>query len=136
MTSPVPEAFRALRNALTLRPSPARRIVVTAAEAGTPTAETAAGLAQALAEGGNEVVTLDGADFMARLGDEGLQKAAYLVIEAGPVTVLSDTLVVAAHADAVLLVLQAGHSGREAGTKAVSLLKQVNAPLVGAVLAR
>ena len=136
MTGPLTEPFRLLHTALALRTdTPPRRIAVTSAEPGAPAAETAAGLAQALADEGGQVITLDGADFIARLGDEDLQKAAYVVIAAPSVTTSSDALVVAAHADAVVLVVQAGRSGREAGRRAVALLKQVNAPLVGAVLA-
>ena len=194
MTSPVTEAYRALRATLTLPSgSSPRRIAVTAAEAGAPTPETVAELCRSLALAGGRVVALDcdlrdpalhvafglnnetgltdllrdgsppplrpvstgagelhllaagpvgddaseliASDRFARLLDDLLEKADYLVMSAPAVAVSTDALLVAGRADAVLLVIQAGRSGREAGQRAVSLLKQVNAPLVGAVLA-
>lgn len=195
MTSPAPEAFRALRTALTLlaESPPPRRIAVTAAEAGAPTPDVVGELARALALSGGRVVALDcdlrapalhrlfglsnedgladllrndfmpslrpvpttagelhllaagpsaddateliASDRFARLLDDLLEKADYIVMNTPAVAAATDALIIAGRADAVLLVLQAGRSGREAGQRAVSLLKQVNAPLVGAVLA-
>lgn len=67
--------------------------------------------------------------------DDLLEKADYLVLSAPAVTASADAALVATRADAVLLVLEAGRSDAEAARRAVMLLKQVNAPLVGAVLA-
>ncbi len=64
-----------------------------------------------------------------------LETADHVVLSGPPVTEAADAAVVAARADAVLLVLQAGRTSRQTAQRAVTLLKQVKAPLIGAVLA-
>lgn len=63
-----------------------------------------------------------------------LERADHLLLNTPPVTEASEAAVVAAQSDAVLLVIRAAQTNREAGRRAVALLRHVDAPLLGAVL--
>lgn len=75
-----------------------------------------------------------GSDRFRAILDLLLEEADHLLLNTPPVTDASEAAVVAARSDAVLLVVQAAHTSREAGRRAVALLRQVDAPLLGAVL--
>src|SRR5215213_1650129 len=57
-----------------------------------------------------------------------------VLIDAPPVLPVTDALVLSGRVDATLLVAVAGATTRKEGARAVELLRQVDAPLVGAVL--
>ena len=62
--------------------------------------------------------------------------ADLVVIDSPPVLAVSDPLVLSAVADGVILVASVGNSDRNQIAKAVSQLRQVDSPLIGAVLNR
>lgn len=64
------------------------------------------------------------------------EKGAAVIVDTAPLLAVSDGLVVAAIAKAVVLVTSARDGKRKRIRRAVSLLQQSNAPLVGAVLNR
>jgi capsular exopolysaccharide synthesis family protein len=57
-----------------------------------------------------------------------------VIVDSPPVGVVADAVVVATHADGTLLVLRAGRTSREVARQAVRQLRDVNAPIFGAVL--
>lgn len=57
-----------------------------------------------------------------------------LLIDCPPVLPVSDALIISRHVDATILVATAGRTRRKEVQRAVELLRQVDAPLVGAVL--
>jgi non-specific protein-tyrosine kinase len=57
-----------------------------------------------------------------------------VLIDAPPVLPVTDALVLSGRVDATLLVAVAGATTRKEAARAVELLRQVDAPLVGAVL--
>lgn len=59
-----------------------------------------------------------------------------VVVDSPPVTVVSDTAVLASRADGVLIVLSADRSRRDLARNALAALDQVNARVLGAVLNR
>lgn len=66
----------------------------------------------------------------ASLKDQG----ALLLIDSPPILPVTDALVLSRHVDATLLVSVAGETTRKQVSRAAELLRQVGAPLVGAVL--
>jgi non-specific protein-tyrosine kinase len=58
----------------------------------------------------------------------------FVLIDAPPVLPVTDALVLSGRVDATLLVAVAGATTRKEAARAVELLRQVDAPLVGAVL--
>jgi Mrp family chromosome partitioning ATPase len=57
-----------------------------------------------------------------------------VLIDSPPILPVTDALVLSGHVDATLLVAITGSTTRKEATRAVELLRQVDAPLVGAVL--
>jgi capsular exopolysaccharide synthesis family protein len=57
-----------------------------------------------------------------------------VLIDSPPVLPVSDSLVIAGLADAILVVAKAGQTRKKALHRSIELLRQVEAPLVGAVL--
>ncbi|HYD42336.1 MAG TPA: polysaccharide biosynthesis tyrosine autokinase [Anaeromyxobacter sp.] len=57
-----------------------------------------------------------------------------LIIDSPPVGVVADAVVVSTQVDGCLVVLKAGRTSRDAARHAVKQLRDVNAPLLGAVL--
>ncbi|MGH9243374.1 MAG: polysaccharide biosynthesis tyrosine autokinase [Acidimicrobiales bacterium] len=57
-----------------------------------------------------------------------------VLLDCPPVLPVTDALVLAREADATLLVVAARQTSRRATTRAIDLLRQVNAPLVGTIL--
>lgn len=57
-----------------------------------------------------------------------------MIVDSPPVLAVSDAMALARIVDATILVARAGQSSRRAIQRAVSSLRQVNAPIVGAVL--
>jgi non-specific protein-tyrosine kinase len=62
--------------------------------------------------------------------------ADLVVIDSPPVLAVSDPLVLSSVADGVILVASVGNSDRNQIAKALSQLRQVDSPLIGAVLNR
>ncbi|MBI4496505.1 MAG: CpsD/CapB family tyrosine-protein kinase [Chloroflexi bacterium] len=62
------------------------------------------------------------------------EEAQYVLFDAPPVVAVTDAAVLATRMEGVLLVVQAGHTKRDAAQKAKALLEKVNAPLLGVVL--
>ena len=64
-----------------------------------------------------------------------LQAEAYIVlVDSPPVLPVTDALVLSGRVDATLLVWVAGATARKDAARAVELLQQIDAPLVGTVL--
>jgi capsular exopolysaccharide synthesis family protein len=63
-------------------------------------------------------------------------RADIIVVDSPPVTALSDAAVLATQTDGVLLVLDAGKTGRELAKRAVEALGRVNARVIGVLLNR
>jgi len=63
-------------------------------------------------------------------------KADIVLLDSPPAVVLSDTAIVASQVDGTLLVLNAGTTRREFTRRAIAVLRQVNARIIGAVLNR
>src|SRR5581483_4629837 len=61
-------------------------------------------------------------------------QADVVIIDSAPVLPVTDAAVLSTHADAVLLVASAGKSKRRDLVRAIELLSQINAPVVGTVL--
>jgi len=57
-----------------------------------------------------------------------------VIVDSPPVGVVADAVVMATHVDGTLLVLKAGRTSREVARQAVRQLRDVNAPIFGAVL--
>jgi receptor protein-tyrosine kinase len=62
------------------------------------------------------------------------ERFAHIVIDSPPMLGVSDTLVLAARVEGVILVLRHGHTGRDAAQRAVQMLGSVRAHLLGVVL--
>ncbi len=62
------------------------------------------------------------------------EAATFVIIDAPPVTAVSDALAIAAIADGTLLVVRAGHTRRPAAQRAKEELERVGATLLGVVL--
>jgi non-specific protein-tyrosine kinase len=58
----------------------------------------------------------------------------FLLIDSPPVLPVTDALVLSKRVDATLLVCASGSTGRKELSRAVEVLRQVDAPLIGAVL--
>ncbi|MEZ4559111.1 MAG: CpsD/CapB family tyrosine-protein kinase [Caldilineaceae bacterium] len=63
-----------------------------------------------------------------------LNMADVVVIDSLPVTVVSDTAIIASMVDGVLLVLRAGHTRNDYAKRAMAVLHHVNARVLGFVL--
>jgi len=75
-----------------------------------------------------------GSQRMQELLAELAQQVEVVLIDSPPVLSVTDAAVLAQGVDGVLLVLEAGHTRREAARQAVERLRQVGANLVGVVL--
>jgi capsular exopolysaccharide synthesis family protein len=62
------------------------------------------------------------------------EAATFVIIDAPPVTAVSDALAIAAIADGTLLIVRAGHTRRPAAQRAKEGLERVGATLLGVVL--
>lgn len=62
------------------------------------------------------------------------EAAAFVIIDAPPVTAVADALALAAIADGTLLIVRAGHTRRPAAQRAKDQLERVGAHLLGVVL--
>ena len=62
--------------------------------------------------------------------------ADIVVVDSAPVLPVTDAAVLSTHADAILLVVSAGVDKRRDVVRAVEMLTQINAPIVGTVLNR
>ncbi len=62
------------------------------------------------------------------------EAATFVIIDAPPVTAVSDALAIAAIADGTLLVVRAGHTRRPAAQRAKEGLERVGATILGVVL--
>lgn len=71
---------------------------------------------------------------MKALLDHLVTEADLVLLDAPPVIVVTDAVVLAAKVDGVLLVVSAGQTRREHAQRARDLLAKVNARLIGAVL--
>lgn len=71
---------------------------------------------------------------MKALLDHLVAEADLVLLDAPPVIVVTDAVVLAAKVDGVLLVVSAGQTRREHAQRARDLLAKVNARLIGAVL--
>jgi len=71
---------------------------------------------------------------MKALLDQLVAEADLVLLDAPPVIVVTDAVVLASRVDGVLLVVSAGQTRREHAQRARDLLAKVNARLVGAVL--
>ena len=63
------------------------------------------------------------------------ETAAFVIIDAPPVTAVADALAIAAAADGTLLIIRAGQTRRPAAQRAKEQLQRVGARLLGVVLA-
>jgi Mrp family chromosome partitioning ATPase len=75
-----------------------------------------------------------GSQHMQELLHELAQQVDVVLIDSPPVLPVADATALAQAVDGVLLVLEAGHTRREAAWHAVESLRQVGANLVGVVL--
>jgi capsular exopolysaccharide synthesis family protein len=75
-----------------------------------------------------------GSQHMQKLLHELAQQVDVVLIDSPPVLPVADATALAQAVDGVLLVLEAGHTRREAARHAVESLRQVGATLVGVVL--
>jgi capsular exopolysaccharide synthesis family protein len=57
-----------------------------------------------------------------------------VIVDSPPVGVVADAVVISTHVDGALVVLKAGRTSREVARQAVRQLRDVNAPILGAVL--
>lgn len=71
---------------------------------------------------------------MKGLLEELAQEADLVIVDTPPVLAVADTTILAAGVDGVLLVVRAGHTGRQPARRALEALRQVNTPLLGVVL--
>ena len=62
------------------------------------------------------------------------EEADIVVIDSPPVTVVSDTAIIAGHADGVLLVMRSGHTREDFAERSLRILRQVDARVLGAIL--
>jgi capsular exopolysaccharide synthesis family protein len=83
----------------------------------------------------NPAELLSSADF-GKLLDQLLKKFDRIVIDSAPVNAVSDTLVLAPHANKTILVVRAGKTHRKAIERGVLLLRKSGAKLAGFVLNR
>jgi succinoglycan biosynthesis transport protein ExoP len=70
------------------------------------------------------------AELLARIQAEG----HFLLIDSPPVLPVSDALVLSKRVDGTLLVCSSGSTGRKELSRAVEMLRQVDAPIIGTVL--
>jgi len=71
---------------------------------------------------------------MKKLLEELGQEADMVIVDSPPVLAVADTTILAAGVDGVLLVVRAGHTGRQPARRALEALRQVSTPLLGVVL--
>jgi len=71
---------------------------------------------------------------MDALLEQLVEQADMVLLDAPPVTAVTDAALLATKVDGVLLVVRAGNTKRENAERAKSLLEKVNANVVGAVL--
>jgi len=69
-----------------------------------------------------------------RLLREMADKYDRVIIDSPPIGVVADAVVIATHVDGTLVVLKAGKTARDVAKHAIRQLKDVNAPILGAVL--
>ena len=62
--------------------------------------------------------------------------ADIVVVDSAPILPVTDAAVLSTHADAILLVVSAGVDKRRDVVRAVEMLTQISAPIVGTVLNR
>jgi capsular exopolysaccharide synthesis family protein len=74
------------------------------------------------------------ASSFARLIGEMASRFDRIIIDSPPVGVVADAIVIATNVDGTLMVLKAGHTARDIAAHAVRQLRDVNAPIFGAVL--
>ena len=79
------------------------------------------------------------AELLARIGIEGLVEEALqhfdrVVIDSAPIHAVSDTLLMVNQAQAVVLVVRACKTPKNAALRAAQMLQQADAPLAGVVL--
>ena len=71
---------------------------------------------------------------MKKFLDDLAQEADLVIIDSPPVLAVADTTILAAGVDGVLMVLKAGHTGRQTARRAVEALQQARTRLLGVVL--
>jgi capsular exopolysaccharide synthesis family protein len=71
---------------------------------------------------------------VAQLFKNMAEAADFVVIDSPPVLPVTDSLILSKYADAVILVTQAGHTGRREVTSAMEQLRRVGAPVIGTAL--
>lgn len=75
-----------------------------------------------------------GSDRMKHLIHEVRSKFAYVIFDSPPVMAVTDSIVLAANADGVVLCVHGGQTPREVVQRAAEKLRQSNIPVLGAIL--
>jgi len=123
---------------------PALRLLPAGPPSGTPTDPTS-GSSSTTSRGGPETpgpafgsapgpAELLASDRLRTLLTLARESATFVIIDAPPVTAVSDALAIAAIADGTLLIVRAGHTRRPAAQRAKEQLQRVGANLLGVVL--
>jgi succinoglycan biosynthesis transport protein ExoP len=75
-----------------------------------------------------------GGEAMERLIKQQRENYDYVIIDGGPVFLVSETKILSKHVDGTILVFNAAQTRRGAALRAISELRQVNAEILGCVL--
>ena len=73
-------------------------------------------------------------DRMKNLIEEVREKYAYVIFDSPPILAVTDAVVLAAHADGVVLCVHGGYTARELVQRSAERLRQANIPVLGAIL--
>jgi capsular exopolysaccharide synthesis family protein len=76
------------------------------------------------------LTTKRASDILRALGEE----ADYVIVDCPPLLPVTDAIIVAGMADATILVVTANSTTKRQAARAVELLRQIDAPIVGSVL--
>jgi polysaccharide biosynthesis transport protein len=75
-----------------------------------------------------------GSDRMSQLVDQLEQKWDMVLFDSPPIVAVTDASMISAEIDAIALVVKAGHTERSAVDRALDMIRNVQAPLIGAIL--
>jgi capsular exopolysaccharide synthesis family protein len=75
-----------------------------------------------------------GSDLMSQLVDQLEQEWDMILLDSPPIVAVTDASMISGEIDAIVLVVKAGHTERSAVDRALDMIRNVKAPLIGAIL--
>ena len=75
-----------------------------------------------------------GSDRMSHLVDQLEHEWDMILVDSPPIVAVTDASMISGEIDAIALVVKAGHTQRSAVDRALDMLRNVRAPMIGAIL--